>query len=81
MIETFQKIFDFIRSKEQIDTQNYKSLFKDKMKYFAMNKIHITPKIHKILFHGPRVIEFLQNLGASGPGVFLKKRLKLQLEK
>ena len=81
MIETFKKIFDFIRSKEQIDIQNYKSFFKDIMKYFAMNKIHITPTIHKILFNGPQVIEFLQNFGASGPGNFLKKRLKLQLEK
>ena len=46
-----------------------------------MNKIQIAPKIHKTVFDGPRVIEFPQKYGASGPGVFLKKRLKLQLEK
>ena len=51
------------------------------MKYFTMNKIQIAPKIHKTVFDGPRVIEFPQKYGASGPGVFLKKRLKLQLEK
>ena len=80
-IENFKKILYFIRSKERIDMQHYEIVCKDIIKYLSMNKIHITPTIHKILFHGHQIISFIQNLGASEPGVFSEEAIEASIRK
>ena len=76
-----QSFFNIIRQTDNIEINLFSEKANAIINFFIETEIHLTPTIHKILFHGREILEFFKDEAGTGTGVFSEENGEAMIRK